>query len=176
MAPTRLFVAAAIPEHARAALRDTLSAVAPAIDHRVPEERWHLTVLFIGPAEADEAAAVFTGSAAELFTPTVHLTHLGAGRQPEQLWAYAEPTALLERLRAAVIARAAAAGLVVPAADSRSFVPHVRLADLAPKQAALLPVVPLSISFPLRELTLFASVPDGADRHYEPRGRLDLVS
>lgn len=133
--PLRLFVAVAIPDHARAALRDTAYPVIAA----TPSVRWvrpeslHCTLVFLGdrsPEAATHVVAVLR--AACTGTAPFELLLAGPGcfpsaQRPRVLWFGFTVCAALVALQRSVQSGLVGAGLLVP---GERFSPHLTLGRL----------------------------------------------
>ena len=144
---TRLFVAAWPPPEAAATLAALTDAHEPGV-RPVPIENLHITLRFIGDADADEVIGrlvrtELTGTAAQL-GPTV--VRLG----DRQLMA---PGAGADGLAQQV--RAATAGLGVP--DRWRFFGHLTLARTRPDANSAIEGAPVDLAFPLVDVRLVAS-------------------
>lgn len=175
----RLFIAIPIPDHIRPRLREALQSFhdVTSKDHR--EDRWHVTLLFLG--EVEETAdfprhlPAIAAALPKLYIPTVTLTHAGRGKAPGQLWAYAQPTGPLMEVQITLRNEVAR---VLPERESerRAFVPHIRLASLKPEaRDTALADWPLGISFAAREAELVRSEVAGGQPHYQTLGNVRLV-
>lgn len=135
----RAFVAIALPPRARAPLAAAQDRL-PASVRRTPEENLHITLAFLGDLPEPDVAEVDLALQALRAPPFgLRLSGVGVfgGRRPRAVWAGLAPCPALDRLQAAVMHAARAAGVDLPA---RRFVPHVTLARLpgnAPADAAL---------------------------------------
>ncbi len=135
----RLFVAAPLdPAVAAAAvrltdeLRQRAARLAPGARITwIPEERLHLTVRFIGNADAARAQAIAEVLRPPLGVSPLDVTIAGAGvfprtGRPQVLWAgIAAGVDGLRRIEAAVSARLATVGIPP---ESRPYTPHLTLA------------------------------------------------
>jgi 2'-5' RNA ligase len=175
----RLFIAVAIPEQVRARLRKALEHFSEYVREAPSDNRWHLTLVFLGEVEETEKFRQQLPDLAralpKLFTPTVTLTHAGPGRAKGQLWAYAQPTGPLMDIQLTLQEKVAQ--LVPGTAQRRAFVPHVRLASLKPEaKGAVLADYPLGLSFAVREAQLWHSDISSGRPHYETMGTITLAA
>jgi 2'-5' RNA ligase len=174
----RLFVAVPIPAEVRTRLRSVLDHYQDHLQSAIPEERWHLTFLFLGTVpNVSEVLADLTPDLPQLFVPTVMLTHLGVGKAPFQLWAYAQPSTALANVRLALCRRANRGDPARALTElKRSFVPHVRLASLKRSQEqTMLAASPLTVTFAVRQLHIYRSELDGGAPRYETVGITKLA-
>jgi RNA 2',3'-cyclic 3'-phosphodiesterase len=174
----RLFVALDLPAAARDALATWCDRAAPAGVRRIPAHDLHLTLAFLGPRLARDAAAV-----AQLL-PGVALAHpvrclrttrvlwLGP-RRPSVLSVAIEADDELAALRAGLVATLAAAiGFGV---ERRPFLPHVTVGRVGGGArvgvgASLLDPPPTLTVAP-HALTLYRSHTDSRGARYEPLAR-----
>lgn len=151
-----IFTAVAIPDQARAALKSTLKRFQEHIDYAVPTENWHMTLVYSGKTELGQSIDEFEKDMSLSFVPTVSITHIGLGKQPDQLWAYIHATPAVHRLRQATMHQLATGDLAAQDTD-RPFVPHIRLANLKPGAATHIADAAAPTMFPVREIALFRS-------------------
>jgi 2'-5' RNA ligase len=174
----RLFIALPIPDHARRHLREAVQHFRDSLAREPAEDRWHLTLLFLG--EVDDAVdwprhlPELAAKLPKLFIPTVTLTHAGRGRASGQLWAYAQAAGPLMDVQLTL--QRETANVVQQRAERRAFVPHVRLAALKPEaKNTALADVPLSVSFAAREAELWRSDLKQSPPVYEKLGVMSLT-
>jgi 2'-5' RNA ligase len=148
-----LFIAVSIPDHVATVLQTTIDSFGSQLDERVPREKWHITLVWLGPASAKATAgkevwlAKVTQPLSQSFLPTISLRYAGpayakasvgkGGAQRRQLWVYAQITPALINLRQQLLARLQRAGVPVPHAN-RPWVPHIRLGDFSDEQPTTL--------------------------------------
>ena len=87
---SRLFVAMVPPRAAVAALERDVAAVQSEPWRWVPPERWHVTLEFVGEADADEVARRWARRAGDAVPMRLHLAGAGAfpvARRGRVLWA-----------------------------------------------------------------------------------------
>lgn len=157
-----VFVATSIPASLDAILLPAIKRFAPQIRFTVPRQNWHMTVVFLGD-EPDEAALAskLPATLSLPFLPTASISHVGRGQRSDQLWAYVQPTPVLQALHQAV------AQLFLKQAPGQ-FVPHIKLANLNTDQGQLgEPDAAAVATVPIREVILFASRPGPNTVHYE---------
>ncbi|MBI3255734.1 MAG: hypothetical protein HYZ63_02075 [Candidatus Andersenbacteria bacterium] len=175
----RLFIGFSIPERVRNICREALVQYKPFIKRNIPEDRWHMTLLFLGDCLDTQAyAAVLAQPLPQAYVPTITLTHIGKGLAGNQLWVSALPTVALEEMGQMVRTRIGEAGLRAPSLlQSRDFMPHIHVADLQPALKSLLVDKPLQVTFVPRELHLFRS--ETAPEHkriYTSQARIPLLA
>jgi 2'-5' RNA ligase len=165
----RVFFALWPDDATRAAIsRATRDAVSLSGGRPIAKERLHITLAFLGELTAAglHAARAVPPIAVGPFDLT--LDAVGVWPESRILWLAptAPPTALME-LEARLWAALAERGF---RAEDRVYRPHVTLARRArPVAAAVEPVV-----FPVRELALVESFPEGRNVHYEVLERRPL--
>jgi len=176
----RLFVALDLPDAALAALAAFRDAAAdPAVWRPLPDDRFHVTLGFLGhrsEADAEAAAAVLAALPAH---PAPSLS-LGAGlllppRRARVLTvALADPGGGLGRLQAAVAGGLVAAALYEE--ETRPFRPHVTVARVRPgaRAPASIDVVPRALAFTAGSLVLYRSRTQRGGALYEPLARRRL--
>lgn len=141
--------------------RATRAAVQGSSGRPIAKDRLHLTVAFLG--ELTEAGLEMARAVPPVHVGPFDLTLDAVGLWPESriLWfAPMAPPEPLGELEATLWDELAARGFV---ADERTYRPHVTLARRArPVEMEVTPVV-----WPVRELALVESFPDGRNVHYE---------
>lgn len=141
---TRLFLGLTVPEVIKAQLRAEAHKHYPQYIKRwIPEENWHLTLLFLGEVKNHTQFFGRLKPALDLpYIPTVQFTHIGRGLKRDQLWAYAVPSPALNYLRDQLVLRLKSMRWPLPHNDydrfrTPAFMPHVRIATLFPMTAPL---------------------------------------
>jgi 2'-5' RNA ligase len=161
----RLFFAAWPPPEAAAALADW----ARALDgRRVPAEKIHLTLAFLGAAQADKAAA-----AARRVQGRAHALPIEVAKywkHNQIVWAGPRETPpQLAALAAALHFELYRAEFIL---ERRPFAAHVTLLRQAPRPA-LLPPLP-AVEWPIRDLTLVRSTVSAQGSAYDIVERFPL--
>lgn len=168
--PLRLFVAASVPEHELAWLREATEG----LRDRWPGARWtsaenqHVTLKFLGSTPPDRLSDLLAAcsAVAEQIRPS-ELALEGLGAFPSRtrarvLWAgIHDPALTLTAAAAALDDRLAPLGYT---AEKRAFTPHLTLARFrSPVRIGVLPDLPPTLAFPLNGFGLWRS-------HLSPRG------
>ena len=132
----RLFIAIQIPEDIRAALGALIRELRGLAPHAkwVRAENLHVTLKFLGYAEAGKLAAVQTALAAVRSEQAVQLEFRGLGffpneKRPRVFWSGMEATSNLKTLAADVDQTMHGLGFPL---EERPFVPHLTLARFEP--------------------------------------------
>lgn len=156
----RLFFGIEIPQPVKQAIETSLRAFPQALHQMVSPDRWHITLFFLGECpDIRGYTSRLKKPIPQAFLPTVHVTHLGRGLAPNQVWAYVAPSPILDEIRAGLLERLKKMRLPSPLLRaSQSFVPHIHVADLpADKNSSLASDSLIKAVFPLKEITLFES-------------------
>jgi 2'-5' RNA ligase len=172
----RLFIALLLPEVVHKALRQAMVRWESYVKSTVPQDRWHVTVAFLGEVADDQDLAALLEDLSLPFLPAVTITHLGRGEQTQQLWSYAAPTYPLQTLHKIIMERVQSSGLLLPTADlHRDFVPHIHIGDFtAEAMLMMLPDEIIQATFVPKEAVLLASMRDGETSYYKPQGTIKL--
>jgi len=158
---TRMFIGLPIPQQVVRAVSASFEQYPQFIEQAVPAEKWHLTLLFLG--EVDNPRQYYSRlrqPMPQTFLPTVRLTHVGRGRQRDQLWAYAESSQVLLNIRRQVIKRMKKMRFPF-ASDPRygEYLPHITVAKLLTNARGIgLADFPLLTSFAAQEIAVYRSV------------------
>lgn len=166
--PFRLFIGIEIPDKPRKVIRGALGAYQKQIENMIPEERWHMTLLWLGEcAEPTDYLAAMGKPMPQQFLPTVTLTHVGRGLASHQVWAYSLSTPLLTALRTDLRARLQGVGLTMPGlAEKKPFVPHISIANFKPSAPASLPDELANVTFAVPAVHLYHSQLRKRQRQY----------
>lgn len=132
-----LFIAMPIPNHVATILETTVASFAAHLDQRVPREKWHITLCWLGDQAIKSGMADLSKPLSQAFLPTISLRYAGRGKQAQQLWVYAQATPALINLRQELLTRLQHTGVSVPDAY-RPWVPHIRLGDFLVETATSL--------------------------------------
>ena len=173
---TRLFVAARPPEEVRAALERLPRPVEPGV-RWVPPDQWHVTLRFLGDADADEVLEALT-------EPTVH--DAPGSECPRSLRGWASGAGAISAVLGPVVSRLGRDVVVLPVRglddlarsvvdatahlgtppDPRGFAGHLTLARLRHRAACGVAGARFTARWDVEELELVSSelAPDGA-RH-----------
>ena len=156
----RLFFGIEIPLPVQQAIETSLRTFPPPLHQRVPADRWHMTIFFLGECPNIRGyVSRLKKPIAQAYLPTVQITHLGRGLAPSQVWAYVEPSPVLDAIRADILERLKK--MRFPSTllrQSQSFVPHIHVADLpAEKDSSLVSDSLIQAVFALKEVVLFES-------------------
>lgn len=164
----RLFVGIAIPDKQRQVIRGALGAYQKQIASVIPEERWHMTLLWLGDCGDPTTILPAIGKPMpQQFLPTVTLTHVGRGLVERQLWAYGLSTPWLNALRADVAKRLGETGLTAPGLrEAKPPVPHIHIAGLKPTAPASLPDELANATFTVPALHLYQAQTIKKKTHY----------
>lgn len=160
----RLFAALVIPHAAADTLSATLKRFADSIGDHMPRSTWHLTLAFLGDVATPDAFIASLPPALSLpFFPAVSITHIGEGKHLGQLWAYAQPTQVLQDLRDETHK-----ALHMPTEKTaKEFTPHITLARIhKPKNRYGIRDVACPVTFPAKEVTIFKSNSTNEHRAY----------
>ena len=127
----RLFIGLAIPDKAKQAIYTALRHYSDYTERKVPEENWHMTLVFLGDIENHKQyISRLSKPIPQAFMPAISLTHLGRGLQRKQLWTYANPTPAVVGLKKSVEDRLKKLRMPYKKEAERDFVPHIRVADM----------------------------------------------
>lgn len=175
----RLFIALPVPAHVVTTVSAALLQYPNLIAQRVPPERWHITLAWLGtPENPQQYLSRLRKALPQSFVPTIRLTYVGRGRTRTQLWAYAEPSPLLLKIRTTLMDRLKKMRFQWPedADPHREFVPHVRIASLYDQVGGVgMADYPLQVSFTVTEAIIYYSrtTPDGP--RYEPQESISFA-
>lgn len=166
----RLFVAVPLPAHVRSALIAPLDHYRHAIEREITPENLHLTLAFLGDViNPGQYIGRLKKPLPQQYVPTIRLTHVGRGRNRRQLWAFAENSASINRLRDELIERLK--GMRFSGWEelrNREFIPHITVATLHKQMGGVgLADTPLPVSFSFSSAHLYRSLEQGGQRHYE---------
>lgn len=173
----RLFIAAEIPDEIAIRLNEKLKQYTPYVKRLVNQENWHMTFLYVGMVnDFTRHRETLSNRLSQAFLPTITLTHLGRGCQPDQLWVYAKPTALLQTIRQQLLARVKEE---LPSFTETNewayFVPHIKLADLRDRSISkFVADSPLLVTWPVKKLFLYHSRVYLGETKYDNRGTINL--
>jgi 2'-5' RNA ligase len=173
----RLFVAAEVPDEIKILLNEKLRQYTTYIKRLVNQNNWPMTFLYIGRVNDFESHQEVLGrDLSQAFLPTITLTHLGRGCQPDQLWVYAKPTALLQTIKQQLLQRVE--GQIPNVSQTNQpemFVPHIKLADLRDRSISkFVADSPLLVTWPVKKLFLFNSTVYLGETKYDIKGTIDL--
>lgn len=167
----RLFVALSLPEVVADALTQLQSGLKGA--RWIPEDKFHLTLQFIGEADRHGLAEIhsaLSGLIAPVFEVRLSACGFFGDKKPRALWVGAEPARALLHLQTKASTALGRAGFP---GEKRKFTPHVTIAYLAgvSQEAAasfssmhgLFTCGP----FPISAFHLFQSHLGGEGSHYE---------
>ena len=132
----RIFLGIDIPENIRKKIREAMNYYDKYLERVVPEENWHITLLFLG--NVDRYSYYLSRIANDLRCPfllTVSMLYLGRGLKGSQLWAYVEKNNSLINARKELGERVKKARMPVSVdlpkiQEGNNFVPHVRVGDM----------------------------------------------
>lgn len=172
----RFFIALPVPESTHADLSAVLDGYKKIIGYRVPPERWHVTLAWLGEQALPEMlVGALCEPLTQVFVPTVTFTHMGRGRQAGQLWAYVHPTTFLTTLRQRLHERVQAQTIALP--PSETFIPHVHVGNF---QSGLdrnfVADSPLTLRFQVKAAQLIKSIPVSGEHRYSIEGLLPLTA
>lgn len=174
---TRLFIAAEIPDEIAIRLNEKLKQYTPYVKRLVNQENWHMTFLYVGMVnDYTRHQEVLSNRLSQAFLPTITLTYLGRGYQPDQLWVYAKPTALLQTIRQQLLARVKEElPSFAETNQTESFVPHIKLADLRDRSISkFVADSPLLATWPVKKLFLYHSRVYLGETKYDKQGTINL--
>lgn len=143
----------------------------------VPDENWHLTLFFFGEVKNPEQyLGYLKRPLPQAFTPTIAITHIGRGKQRDQLWAFAQPTTSLLTLRQALGMRLQKVHFP-RAVERNQFMPHIRLANFFPIVSGLgLADTTAPVAYAVQEAYLYKSEPTPTGSKYVPLAAIKLTS
>lgn len=131
------------------------------VDTPTPNQKLHLTLLWLGSAEdtTSERRRKLVEPLRQSFVPTVRLTHVGRGRQRDQLWAYSEAAGPLVAIREQLMNRLRTISWSVPKQEfHRIFTPHITIAKLYAQASQIgLADHPFITSYCFSEVLLYKS-------------------
>jgi 2'-5' RNA ligase len=172
----RFFVGLAIPERVCVAISEGLIPFQSSIQRLLPEERWHITLLFLGEIDSQIVAwDKIIQPATQLYLPTITVTHIGKGLAKNQLWAWVLLNQGLQNMQHMIAQRFANEQQPTPQSTSdTAFVPHIHLANI---HGVLLPDRALSVTFVPREINVYRSdINSAGERQYVVIHRIPLVT
>ena len=155
---SRYFAGLAVPEKVQVTIAEAMKHYRDYITYVVPKENWHMTLLYMGELPGiEEFLPELTKPLPQVFVPAVSVTHLGQGVQTDQLWAYVHITPTIEALHSDLVQRAQKAGITLPEdVYNRSFVPHIRVADINPGKNKLgMPDAAVTVTFSVMEAHVY---------------------
>lgn len=158
-----MFIALGVPPSARKVLREALEVYKGSAETFVPEEKWHMTLVFLGNQSiSPEVVTALSEPLRCAYLPAVTILSLGAGKAEGQLWAHVHATPALLELRRCVMERLAACGIGIPDEErTRTFVPHIAVGKHMTKNGSIGIVdTPAKITFAVRETQVLRSEVD----------------
>ncbi len=176
--PRRVFIAIPIPNDVRIRMDAEVAAFEPEMPRGVrivDRENWHITMLFMGEREGDEAEKI-RGTLAQLAlslpAPRIVFRAFVYGPSrvspPRMIWCVTDDTVSKElgALREKILGALSAAAVAVPAAHG-AFLGHVTIARIREGIRNLPPLnIPFAESFTAETLVLFESRLDHSGATY----------
>lgn len=158
-----LFLGLAVPDSVAEALPHVWDYYGSLVATTTPRTNLHLTLFRLGDANdiTKEQIKTLSQPLPQSFVPTMRLTHIGRGRQRQQLWAYGEAAGPLMALREQLIERLGSTGWSLPKQSAReAFTPHITVATLY-EQVSHIGVAdyPFITSYTTNEVLLYKSTP-----------------
>lgn len=173
----RLFLGVSIPAPARKIIAATFPQVEHYIEKTIPEERWHLTLLFLGDVEnPQQYLSRLLKPNPQAFVPTVSVMHVGRGLQRLQLWAHCHPSTSLLNLQTQFADRLRTMRFQFPK-NKDEYKPHIHLANLYPMARGIgIADVACSTRFAVTQVHLYESLPLGNSSTYTIRASIPLTT
>jgi 2'-5' RNA ligase len=156
----RIFIGFEVPANIRDQVREKLRGYSRFTKKLVPEENWHVTVLFVGEVAGYKQRLSPLGEGMpQAYLPILSLTHIGRGLQEHQLWAFAKNTELLNGLQRQLMERLDSLKITLNEKGNNSrYVPHIKLAELRDGPANnLLADVSISAVWRVEKLNIYRS-------------------
>jgi len=171
---TKMFIGIEIPDDVREQIRIQLEGYTKYTKKLVEEENWHVKMLSIGEIEGhDQFIESLSAEMPQSFLSTLSLTHIGKGPQRQQLWAFVNPTPLLDTLQKQLIGRLDSLN-IKPTQDT-NFIPHIKLADLRVGSSNnLLADIPMPAIWPIKKLSIYRSDLSHRQESYTVMGHINL--
>jgi len=176
-ARARLFLGISIPAPARATITATFSQFPHYIEKTIAEERWHLTLLFLGDVEnPQQYLSRLLKPNPQAYVPTVSVMHVGRGLNRLQLWAYCHPSTSLLNLQTQFADRLRTMRFPFPK-NKATYVPHIHLANLYPMARGIgIADVACATRFAVTQVHLYESLPLGNSSTYTIRASIPLTT
>lgn len=178
------FIALGIPKSVDTVLTTALEAYKGKLATKVPKEKWHMTLLFLGdmslPPEAIQKIREPLHSA---YLPAITVLSLGtalpAGRKEGggQLWAHIHATLALIQIRKLIIDRLTQCGIPIPYEElTREYIPHITLGNTATDNEHIgITDTPAKTTFAVQEALVLRSISEQATTSYERIATIPLV-
>lgn len=172
----RMFIGLEVPEDVRTRIREHLKDYTRHTKKLVPEENWHITILFVGEVlEYKRYLEPLEEAMPQAFLPTLSLTHIGKGLQPHQLWAFAKNTTLLGELQKQLIDRLGSLPIDRESNVNSNFTPHIKLGDLRTGPTNdLLADLPMLAAWRVEKLNIYHSDLSHRGANYSVMGHINL--
>lgn len=171
------FIAFDIPSPAKAVLTSSLEAYQGKLVTTVPENKWHMTLVFLRNIElSQEAIEQLQQPLHTAYLPAITILSLGAGKQEGQLWAHVHATPGLIELRKMIIDRTTQCGITVSEEElSRVFIPHITIGMFQDIHAGVgISDTQARVTFAPQEALVLQSTID-TTTHYERIATIPLV-
>lgn len=171
-----IFIAFTIPQDSIVRIRESMRLYQDSLVQSVSQDKWHCTMLYLGDISLPQEALIsFMKPVRQTFHPVVKVLSLGQGKAAHQLWAYVQPSQLLDEIRLELQERAQRTGIFLPE-GSREFIPHINVGNLQEQTGAIaIPDAPVSTHFSLRELVILKSNPSEPNAPYEQLGIIPVT-
>ena len=173
----RMFIGVEVPDDVREKIQESLNGYTRFTKSLVPEENWHVTVLFMGEVfDYKQCLEALSAVMAQAFIPTLSLTHIGKGLKPQQLWTFAQATPLFGGLQKQLIGRLNSLDIAFKGDNVGSnFVPHIKLGDLRVGSSNnLLADLPMLAVWRVEKLNIYRSELLHAGANYSIVGHINL--
>lgn len=154
------FVVLDIPLSVKNVLRGVLEGYREKFATTLPEEKWHLTLVFLGDQHiSPDTLPRLQESLRCAYVPAITILSLGAGKATGQLWAHIHVTKALLELQRIIVDRLEQNSIVIPAEElSREYTPHITLAKhMQNNDAIAIPDTPANITFAVRQALVLKS-------------------
>lgn len=156
----RVFLGLDIPDFVKQSLYEGMKAYDRYIERTIPDERWHITLLFLGEtANPKQYYSRLSKPLPQAYVPMVHVAYLGRGFHRGQLWAYINPTPLLMNIRNDLVVRLKKLRFPIPHKSLLGeYAPHIAIAKLYSMSRGVgMPDEPISMTFAARDAYLYQS-------------------
>lgn len=173
----RLFLGISIPAPARKAIAATFPQFSHYIEKTIAEDRWHLTLLFLGDVEnPQQYLSRLLKPNPQAFVPTVSVMHVGRGIQRLQLWAHCHPSTSLLNLQTQFADRLRTMRFPFPK-NKDAYTPHIHLANLYPMARGIgIADAACATRFAFTQVHLYESLPLGNSSTYTIRASIPLTT